>query len=119
MDSKPIINIYGNVSLKNVKKGMLKSYDVKSIKYIKYKYLYNDNFTKYFNQWYNEDLKYIILKMNKDKMYKIQAMIKSLIYDTFNYKNDVIVPKLKFIILSKKSLIMDISLKIRCEEIHI
>jgi hypothetical protein len=123
MESKPIINIYGNVSLKKVKKEMIKSYDQKSVRYLKYKKLYNNDFNKHFNQWYSEDLKYIILKMNNDKMHKIEAIMKSLISDSFCYiKNNNMIeltPRLKFIIISNKPMMMDLSMQSRCQVIAI
>jgi hypothetical protein len=119
MESKPIINIYGNVSLKKVKKEMIKSYDPKSVKYLKYKNLYNENFNKHFNKWYSTDLKYIIIKMNTNKIHKIQVIMKLLIYDTFCYiKNNNMIevtPRLKFIIISKNPLMMDLSMQSRCQ----
>lgn len=116
----PIVNIiYGNLSSKNVKKQIIAA----DVKFLNYKKLYNDNFNNNFNKWYDQDLKYVMIKMNNNKIHKIQAVIKSLISDSFCYlKNDnmiEVVPKLKFIIISEKPLLMDNSMNARCTKMYI
>ncbi len=117
----PIVNIiYGNLSSKNVINQIVAS----DVKILKYKTLYNNNdFNNNFNKWYREDLKYVMIKMNNNKIHKIQAMIKSLIADSFIYlKNDnmiEVIPKLKFIIISEKPLLMDNSMNARTTKIYI
>lgn len=119
METKSIVNIYGNVSLKIVKDEMLKTYDPQTVKYVKYKKFKLKNFSK----WYEWDLKYIILKINSKQLVKIQAIIKSLISDSFVYiKNDTmyeVTPKLKFIFISKEPLLMNMSMAARSVRIQV
>lgn len=123
METKSIVNIYGDVSLKIVKDEMLKTYDPRTVKYVKYKKLYSESLQKKFSKWYEEDLKYIILKINSRQLVKIQASIKSLMSNTIVYIKDGIaielIPKLKFILISKEPLMMDMSMTAQTYRIEI
>ena len=113
---EPII-IFNHGKIKDIHQHMINSFGNTSVKILKQKQLYKDNF----NKWYHEGLKYVIIKLHGNKMDKLSGWIKSLIYDSQVWiKNDEcidITPHLKFIIISKKPLLLDPGLRARTKEI--
>ncbi len=117
-ETKEPIIVFNDYHLKYIHDQMMNIYGKSSIKILKPHFLYKDTF----NKWYHEGLKYIIIKMKHNKIYKLEAYMKSLIHDTqvWIHENKCIevLPQLSFIIITKEPLLMNLSLRYRTKEFY-